>query len=369
VLPEDRLDYVYSHYAGGGQEIDGKTWLIRKKVGDHFSVTYNHITDVVSGASIDVQLYASPYIEQRTQDSVSAEYMYGKSTYSVSYSHSYEPDYRSDTATFGISQDMFGDLTTVSMNYRRTWNDVYRMLKLEDGQKVHDPAFGKKDMDEVSYGVGLTQIITRNSILALNYEVITDQGWLSNPYRDVIYLDPTVARGYSTQAEVDPNTRTSNAIAGDYKYYLPYRASVDLQYRYFSDTWGIHAHTAQLGYTQPWRKWIFDGSFRYYTQNAATFYKNAFAYANEQNFMSRNRELSTYDSYSIGVGASYQFTIPKLRWIQRSTFNVRYDHLMIDYKDFTNALLVDPTKGITVENAPLYRLDVNIYQLFFSLFF
>jgi hypothetical protein len=89
VLPEDRADFEESHYVGGGQVIDGKSWLIRKKAGDHISFTYNHLTDVVSGASIDVKLYASPYIEQRTQDSVSAQYLYGKSTYSVSFSHSY----------------------------------------------------------------------------------------------------------------------------------------------------------------------------------------------------------------------------------------------------------------------------------------
>ena len=58
-------------------------------------------------------------------------------------------------------------------------------------EKIHDPAFGKKDMDERSYGVGLTQILTRNSMLAVNFEVITDQGALGNPYRSVMYADPS----------------------------------------------------------------------------------------------------------------------------------------------------------------------------------
>jgi len=375
VLPEDRADYEYSHYVGGGQVIDGKSWLIRKKAGDHLSFTYNHLIDVVSGASIDVKLYASPYIEQRTQDSVSAQYLYGKSTYSVSMSHSYEPDYRSNSAVFSISQDMFGDLTTVSMSFRRTWNDVYKMECAEHSStgacedKIHDPTFGKKDMDENSYGVGLTQILTRNLILAVNYELITDQGWLANPYRDYVYLDPTSPKGFSTAAEIDPNTRTSNAIGTDLKYYLPFRAALDLQARYFQDTWGIHAETAQLGYTQPWRHWIFDATFRYYTQTAASFYSNAFAYAGEYNFVSRNRELSDYDSFSGGVGASYQFAIPKVPWIQRSTFNLRYTHLVVNYKDFQDLTEVGVVSGVTIANAPLYKLDVNMYQAFISLYF
>jgi hypothetical protein len=373
VLPEDRADVEWSRYQGGGQLIDGKSWLIRKKVGDHVSLSYNHLIDVVSGASVDVKLYASPYIEQRTQDSVSAEYLHGKSTYNVSFTHSYEPDYRSNTAFFSISQDMFGDLTTISLSYRRTWNDVYEMecaMRSAVGDvcedKIHDPSFGKKDMDERSYAVGLTQILTRNSILALNFEVITDQGWLSDPYRQLLFADPTSPKGFSEGPEVDPSTRTSNALGGDYKYYLPYRAAVDLQYRFFTDTWGIRANTAQLGYTQPWRNWIFDGNFRYYNQNHANFYSNLFPYANAQNFESRNRELATYKSYSAGVGASYQFTIPRVSWIQKSTVNLRYDYFIVNYGDFT---LVTPTTTINPNLAPLYSLRASIYQFFVSLYF
>jgi Protein of unknown function (DUF3570) len=375
VLPEDELDYSSSQYVGGGQVIDGKTWLIRKKIGDKVSIQYNHITDVVSGASIDVMLYASPYVEQRTQDTVSAQYLSGKTTYTAGFSHSYEPDYTSNTANFSISEDMFGDLTTVSMTFRRTWNDVFKMecaMHSADGEcedKIHDPSFGEKDMDERSYGVGLTQILTRNSILSVNDEIITDQGWLSNPYRDIIYLDPTSGRGFSTEPETDPSTRTSNALGGDYKYYLPWRAAIDAQYRYYFDTWGIHAQTSQLGYTHPWRNWIFDATARYYTQTRATFYSNAFEYATQQNFMSRNRELSDYYSYSVGVGATYQFTIPHVPWIQRSTANIRYDRMWIDYEDFRNALLVNPASGITITNAPLYAVDIRIYQFFISLWF
>ncbi len=375
VLPEDTVEYSSSQYVGGGQVIDGKTWLIRKKVGDKVSIQYSHLTDVVSGASIDVMLYASPYVEQRTQDTASVEYLSGKTTYSVGYTHSYEPDYTSNTANFAISEDMFGDLTTVSMTFHRTWNDVFKMecaMHSSTGEcedKIHDPTFGEKDMDERSYGVGVSQILTRNSILAVNDEIITDQGWLSNPYRDIIYLDPTSGRGFSTEPETDPNTRTSNAIGGDYKYYLPWHAALDLQYRYYFDTWGIRANTSQLGYTHPWRNWTFDGALRYYNQTGASFYSNAFLFADQQNFMSRNRELSTYYSYSVGAGVSYQFTIPHVPWIQKSTANLRYDRMWIDYEDFRNALLVDPATGYTILDAPLYSVDIRIYQFYISLWF
>lgn len=378
VLPEDRADVLGTYYTGGGQDITGMSVLVRKKVGDHVSLSYNHLEDIVSGASIDVRTSgASPYREKRTQDGLSGEILYGKTTYSLGVTHSYEPDYRSNTASFGISQSMFGDLTTVSMTYHRTWNDVFKMECIEHDdslhyacvEKIHDPSFGEKDMDERSYGVGLTQILTRNSIISANFEVITDQGWLSSPYRSFLYAEPGTGSGYGLGAEVDPSTRTSNALGLDYKYYLRWRAAVDLQYRYFTDTWHIRAHTAQIGYTQPWRNWTFDGSFRYYTQSHADFYSDLFSSVNEQNFMSRNRELSSFNSYTIGAGASYEFKIPRVNWISRSTANFRVDHFLFDYKDYRDALLIDPAKGVLAGEEPLYTVQLNVMQLFLSVYY
>ncbi|HEY4339076.1 MAG TPA: DUF3570 domain-containing protein [Steroidobacteraceae bacterium] len=376
VLPDDRVDALGSYYTGGGQDISGISFLVRKKAGDHVSLAYNHLEDIVSGASIDVRTSgASPYREKRTQDGLSGEILYGKTTYSLGVTHSYEPDYRSNTANFGISQSMFGDLTTISMTYRRTWNNVFKMeclvhdnaLHYACVEKVHDPSFGEKDMDERSYGVGITQILTRNSILAANFEVITDQGWLSNPYRSVMYADPS--GGASLAAEIDPSTRTSNALGLDYKYYLPWRAAMDLQYRYFEDTWGIRAHTAQVGYTQPWRNWTFDGSVRFYTQRHANFYSDLFASATQQNFESRNRELSSFNDYSVGAGASYEFRIPHAPWISKSTANLRFDHFMFNYKDFRDALLIDPAKGVAAGTEPLYSVQLNVMQAFLSIYY
>ena len=105
--------------------------------------------------------------------------------------------------------------------------------------------------------LGLSQIVTRNMLLGFSFETIAEEGYLNNPYRSVRYLDSGSASGYSYQPEVYPDTRTSNAIAARSRYYLPYRAAVYGEYRYFTDTWGIDAHTAEVGYTHPYRQaWI-----------------------------------------------------------------------------------------------------------------
>lgn len=369
VLAEDRADALYHRYEGGGVTIHGPSVLVRKKIGENFAAQANYYVDMVSSASIDVRLSASPYKEERTQKSLGLEFLRGKSTYSLGVIDSRETDYVSDTAYFSLSQDMFGDLTTVSLTFKRGWNDVFRNVKLADGAKVRDDTFAE-NVDTRGYGIALTQILTRNLILGMNYEVITDEGFLNSPYRSVRFVDPGSPRGFSLEPEVYPRTHTSNAFSTRLKYYLPYRAALEGSYRFFTDTWGIDAHTLDIGYTQPaFRRWIFDGRVRYYRQNHADFYSDLFPRQNFANFLARDKELSTFDSITLGVGASYEFSIPRAPWIQRSSLTARLDHLMIRYDDFRDATVTDPGNGIPAGGEPLYRLDANVFQLFLSIWF
>jgi hypothetical protein len=367
VLPDDRADVLYHNYDGGGITIQGPSVLVRKKVGDSLSFSASYYEDLISSASIDVKLSASPYHETRKQEGASVDYLHGKTIYTAGYIHSREPDYSSNTAYFSISQSMFGDLTTVSFGYRRGWDDVFRDVKV-DGIIQNDPTFHQQ-ADHRGYTVSVSQILTRNTILDLNFEGITDQGYLQSPYRKIRYFDPTVAGKQFTLADqIYPNTRTSTAASADLKYYLPFRAAITGQYRFYNDTWGITGHTVEIDYTQPYRHFIFDGSVRYYRQNNASFYSDLFPRADYSNFEARDRELAAFHSISLGFGAAYEFHVPYARWINKSSLNFHYNHLMIDYSDFRNALLAgDGT--YTAGTEPLYKLNANIYQVFVSIWF
>ena len=368
VLADDRADAMYHKYQGGGVTIDGPSVLVRKKFGEKFAASANYYVDMVSSASIDVLLNASPYTERREQKSLGVEYLRGKSTYSMGYINSEESDYEADTAYFNISQDMFGDLTTVSIGYKRGWNDIFRNVKQADGSKIRDPGFTQQS-DARGYSLNVSQVLTRNTIVSLNYEVDTDEGFLNSPYRSIRYADPTSGRGFGFDPEIYPNTHTSNAVSGRVKYYLPYRAAIDATYRFYSDTWGIQANDIKLGYTQPVQKWIFDGSLRFYKQDAADFYSDLFPRRNFSNFMARDKELATFTSYSVGVGASYELKFVRLPWIQKSSVNVKYTRLFIDYDDFRDATQTNPANGIVAGTEPLYQLDANVVQAFLSVWF
>jgi hypothetical protein len=367
VLPEDRADILYHRYQGGGITIDGPSVLVRKKVGETFAVAANYYEDMVSSASIDVQLSASKYEEKRKQKSLSVDFLHGKSTYSAGVIDSKESDYVADTAYFALSQDMFGDLTTVSLSYKRGWNDVFRNVKLADGSKTRDPTFADQT-DTRGYALGLSQILTRNLIMGLNYEVITDEGFLNSPYRSVRFAIP--GGSFQLEREIYPRTHTSNAASARLKYYLPWRAAIDGSYRFYTDTWGVVGNTVDLMYTHPaWKRWIFDGHVRYYRQTAADFYSDLFPRQGSQNFLARDKELATYDAITFGVQATYDFTIPRVRWIQKSSVTARIEHMTINYDDFRDATKTDPANGIVAGAEPLYKLNANVFQAFVSIWF
>src|SRR6185436_569030 len=173
VLPEDRADVLYFRYDGGGVTINGPSMLVRKSIGEHVSVASNYYIDMVSSASIDVQTSASPYDDERTQSSLSMDFLHGKSTYSIGYVNSDESDYKAKTMFASVSHDMFGDLTTISFAFKSGQNEVFRNVKIDD-VKQNDPAFndglGKADMESKSFSVGVSQIVTKNLVLSGQYE-------------------------------------------------------------------------------------------------------------------------------------------------------------------------------------------------------
>jgi len=217
-------------------------------------------------------------------------------------------------------------------------------------------------VDRRNYRLGVSQIVTAQLLAGFNYEVITDEGFLNNPYRSVRFADETSARGYAYQAEIYPATRTSNAAALNGRYFLPYRAAVHGEYRYYTDTWGIDAHTVKIGYTQPWRKrWILEGGYRWYSQTAADFYADLFPREDAQNFLARDKELSTFTSHMISLGATYELPPFGAKFLQRSTVNVFYDRISYDYDDFRDLL-----EGGPVGEEPLYGFDADVIRIFFS---
>jgi hypothetical protein len=334
-LPVDRAEALFHTYKGGGVTADGPALLVRKSVLDKVSLQGYYYVDAVSNASIDVVTTASRFSEKRTEYGVAADYVVRDSQITVSGSSSDEPDYTARSVSVDLSTESFGGMTTTSIGFTRGSDDV-----------------GKSDSPEFSdsathwqYRLGVTQILSKKWIVSANLEVLADEGFLGSPYR--------VARVFGAAVpERQPRTRSARAlkfrVIGD----LGSRSAVNAGYRYFWDTWDVKAHTLDAGYSRYFGdKFLADATLRYHTQTHALFYSdNA---QQETTYVSRNRQLSSFNS--VGVGGKLAYLLRKEPGRYEIKLNGAYEFVRFNFKDFTD-----------IRSGELYSHNAHVLQLFVS---
>ena len=334
-LPEDRAEAMFHVYEGGGVTATGPALLVRKSVTDRVAVSASYYLDMVSNASIDVVTTASPYKERRTAYDLGIDYVYRDSVIKLSTSSSKEPDYTANGVSLDVSQEVFGGMTTVSLGYTRALDHV--------GKKGTAEFFDSAK--HWQYRFGVTQILSPHWLASANFEAISDDGFLGSPYR--------VARVFGAAVpERNPRTRTSRAIKlraiGD----LGSRNAVRAEYRYFWDTWDIRAHTAELGYSRYFGEpWLADAFARFNTQRGALFYSdNAIT---ETTYISRNRQLASFDSF--GFGGKLSYSVGRVAQKYDVKLNGAYEFVRFKYSDFTD-----------IRSGRPYSFDGHVLQLYMS---
>ena len=236
-----------------------------------------------------------------------------------------------------------------------------------------DNVIGKTEFPEVSetsqtdnFSLSVAQVLTKKLIMSMAFDVITDAGFLNNPYRKIRYVDPADSTQYKKEDENYPATRTSTALAVRARYFMPYRAAVHAEYRVFQDSWGITGNNIEVGYTHPFAdNWIAEAHFRTYAQTKANFYNDLFSGSEVQNFRARDKELSTFNNNTVGFGISYEFAKGEGGLIDKASVNFKYDRIQFNYLDFRDATQTSYAAG----TEPLYQFSANIMQLFLSVWF
>ena len=243
-----------------------------------------------------------------------------------------------------MSHDMFGDMTTVSLGFSYGWDTI---------ERVDAPDF-EEESDRYQYRASIAQVLTPTMTASFAYEAIISEGYLNNPYRFIIINDIPQGLG----SEVYPDTRTSQAFAFRTTKFWDFRGVTSFGYRYFTDTWDINAHTFDFTYSQYiGSRWLTDLYMRYYTQDKAKFYSNNFSAP--QNYMARDKELSTFDNYSIGANVGYKL-FDQISAFNNGTLNIAVEYIDYDYDDYSG---IDNFANI---NDDPYSFDAVSAQIYFS---
>ncbi|MFY9511130.1 MAG: DUF3570 domain-containing protein [Rubrivivax sp.] len=318
MLPDDRAELLLHLYDGGGVTASGPALLVRKSIAERVAVSAQYYVDAVSNASIDVVTTASPFKETRTAFGVGADWLVRDALLSANVERSTEPDYIADSLNVGVAQDVFGGMTTVSIGFGRGSDQVGKK-----GQGFFDQA------THWQYRTGVTQILSPRWLAALNFEVVSDDGYLGNPYRAAREFGATVP-------ERVPRTRSSRAVklrtvgevgeAGN-------RWALRGEFRYYWDTWDIKAQTLELGTSRYLgSRWLADASVRYYTQGKALFFSDD---AMQQNlYVTRNRQLGQFNSIGLSLRATWTLDGAAAKY--GAKISGGYELKKFSFKDFTD---------------------------------
>jgi len=317
VLAEDRVDVMTHSYSGGGVTAQGPALLVRKGNDKSYSAFASYYVDNVTSASIDVQAQASQYSEKRDDISLGVDYLYNNTITTASFNNSEESDYSSDSVNIDMSQEFFGGMSTFNIGYSAS-NDIVKRVDNDFNQ----------ELNRYRYRLGLSQILTKNWIISLNFESIAEKGYLSNAYRSARVLGAYVP-------ELSPSTRTSEAYSIRSLTYFDWRGSLRFDYRFYTDTWGLQSDTYEIGISKYLgEKNILELSYRMYSQNKANFYSDNFTA--EMVYMTRDKELSTFSDTTLKAKYTYHMFENDSGFFSKGNFTVSIGLIQFDYDDFTH---------------------------------
>ena len=199
-----------------------------------------------------------------------------------------ESDYNSLAASLKLDREFNNKNTIVSLGVAGT-HDLVKNVSLTRWD----------DKDTVEIIAGFSQVLDPRTLFSLNYSFATQSGYLDDPYK-------LAQVGTDIIAEHRPSWRDKHAIYATLSHFFDcLNGSIEGGYRFYTDSFGIDAHTYELTWNQKiGRQFIISPNIRYYEQSAADFYGVQFVTKPE--FYSADYRLSKLSALSYGITVTWK---------------------------------------------------------------
>ena len=321
-LQVDEIDFVSGYYhqdgnnsavTGGvgsekltdlGNTIELKLSKYDKKYRKHdlsFELGVDHYTSASSDKIDPHTLSSASKSDTRIYPSASWSIQNEKkgTTVGVNASFSHEFDYTS----FGIgasftktSKNHNTEFTGKLQAYFDTWKVIYPIELRPQGN------FGQNDYpssprDSYSASLSLVQAINRRLQILLIAEPTYQHGLLATKYQRVYFTNGP------EQAENLPGNRYKIPVGLRANYFLNDRFIIRSFYRFYSDNWGVKAHTIDLELPIKITPFISVSPFyRFYQQTAADYFAPYGQHNVSEEFFTSDYDLSRFNSNFFGTG-------------------------------------------------------------------
>lgn len=206
-----------------------------------------------------------------------------RATYGVNVSSEY--DFKSFGANVTIARDFNQKNTTLNggISFESDTLDPEGGIPIELSSAMvpaglpQNRRAADESRSQVDLLLGLTQVISRRTLMQFNLSVSQSDGYHTDPFKFISIIDdtpgPTQGDPIDNIFENRPDSRSKTSFFWKMLHHFDTDA-IDASYRYLTDDWGIKSHTVDFHYT-----FVVDGGrsywqphVRFYSQSAADFY-------------------------------------------------------------------------------------------------
>ncbi len=218
--------------------------------------------DAITAASRPIANSADPY-----QDYVKVRNSFEGSVnyegYSAGYYVSKESDYFAQMVSFGYNRGFRGDNLNISVGGSYSWDSI---KPLADSDTPGIPDYRRT----THWDVAATQVLSKTTVLRAGAEFNRVTGLQEDPYRNVYVAGTNVPENH-------PNERMRQDYFVGLSQYIYNRSSIKLDYRFYSDDWGVTSHMVGVKLNQYVNdEFVFRYRYRYYAQLPSNFYRSEY---------------------------------------------------------------------------------------------
>ncbi|WP_425236220.1 DUF3570 domain-containing protein [Ulvibacterium sp.] len=277
---------------------------------------------------------------------VSSEYDY----FSIGFGGGYTRLFNQKNTELSISGQLYFD----------SWNPQYPIELREGffdnritGNGTYAPSstvFDQENRNSYALSLGLSQILGKRMQASLFTDLVLQRGLLSTPFQRVYFEDANdfFIDDFQLADDVErlPESRFKLPIGARLNYFLGDAIVLRSYYRFYTDDWGITAHTASLEVPIKLNDtFTLYPAYRYYTQSEADYFYAKETALSTLDFYTSDYDLSKYHAHQYGMGIRYKdiFTRAKLFTFGLKSVDLRFN--AYDRSDGLNAFIM--TLGTT----------------------
>lgn len=235
---------------------------------------------------------------------------------------SHEKDYESLGAngkvTFDLMQKLFTLTVGAGVNEDRVSPLGGTPEGLTDGNVLVDRNNSKRS---TSVLFGLSRILSRRWMVALDASRTAERGYLTEPYKVISLMDPRTGVPVGQLTDKRPSTRDRNSLLLSSVYHLTDDIFYST-YRYYWDSWDVRSHTLELKYRHDLGDgWYLEPRLRLYQQTAANFFTAGLVQgADLPEFATADYRLGKLSSVTLGAAFTFRAFESPGEWTVRADY-------------------------------------------------